>query len=90
MPKLNFIAGMLTGAAWSLINLLLIINLLKIAILQKSKLKLSMLLLLKFPVLYLLGFLILVSHIFPISSLLIGAIIILLVIGVRNICLRRI
>jgi len=89
MQIIKFIVGMLTGAAWSLINFLLIVRILKIAILEKSKIKLSTLLLIKFPVLYLLGFLILISRFFPVSSLLLGAILILLVLGVRNICTKQ-
>jgi hypothetical protein len=82
-------AGFLTGAAWSIINFLLIINILKIALLRKDKAKLFVMLLLKFPVLYLVGFLILVSRIFPVLSLILGAFLVLLAMGALRLCLKR-
>lgn len=83
--KLRWSTGLLVATAWSIINFTLIINLLKIAILQKSKAKLTLLLLVKFPVLYLLGFFILISGFFPVSSLLVGLISILVVMGALKI-----
>ena len=83
---LGNIAGFLTGAAWSLINLFLIINILKIAVLKKDKNKLALLLLLKFPGLYLVGYLVLTSRIFPVLSLLSGATVVLVLMGVIKLC----
>ncbi len=84
MRRYTFGAGLLTGAIWSSVNFYLTLNLLEIASLNKPKKKLLLLLLLKFPVLYLLGFLILMLKFFPISSLLIGISSILLVLGVSS------
>ena len=64
--------GLLVGAGWSIANFLLLVNVLKIALLQKSKAKLTAVLMLKFPVLYLAGFAILIKKIFPVWSLLSG------------------
>ena len=85
MRKFSFSAGVLISAAWSMANFLFTINLLEIALLRKPKGKLLLLLLIKFPVLYLLGFLILVFKVFPALSLLLGLSSILLVLGVFNI-----
>jgi len=78
-------AGILVGASWLMANFLFTLNLLEIAILKRPKQKLLLLLLIKFPVLYLLGFLILALKIFPAVSLLLGMSSILLVLGVLNI-----
>ncbi len=80
-----FSAGLLVGALGSTANFYLTLNLLEIAVLHKSKKKLLLLLLINFPVLYLLGFLILICKLFPILSLLIGISSILLVLGVSSV-----
>ena len=64
--------GFFIGAAWCAANLIFTINILKISVLKKEPGKLSALILLKFPVLYLIGFLILISKAFPAMSLLTG------------------
>lgn len=86
--KVSWAEGFLIGAAWSLINFLLIIYILKIALLEKNKSKLTLLLLVKFPVLYLVGFLILVYRLFPVISLLSGAFLVLVLMGVAKLCLK--
>jgi hypothetical protein len=86
MGKVSFGAGLLVSAAWSMANFLFTIGLLDIALLRKPKGKLLLLLLIKFPVLYLLGFLILVFKVFPALSLLLGLSSILLILGVLHIC----
>jgi fatty acid desaturase len=86
---LRWIGGILTGAAWSTINFLLILNILKIALLRENKAKLFIMLLVKFPVLYIVGFLILFSKIFPILSVLCGVVLVLVVMGVIKLCPRR-
>ena len=73
VKKTLWAGGFLSGTCWSLVNLLLMINIFKIALLQKNKAKLLAVLLIKFPVLYLAGFLILISKTFVVSSLLLGA-----------------
>ncbi|MDD2679768.1 MAG: hypothetical protein PHO03_03080 [Candidatus Omnitrophica bacterium] len=85
MRKFSFSAGLLVGAGWSTANFLFTISLLEIALLRKPKGKLLLLLLIKFPVLYLLGFLILFFKVFPALSLLLGLSSILLVLGVFTI-----
>ncbi len=82
--------GFLCAAAWSMVNFLLTIGLLKIAILEKSKAKLSLILLIKFPLLYLVGFLLLSSKKFPVSSLLLGVLPVILVTGALKIWPKRI
>jgi len=67
-----FIFAFLVGAAWSIANILLFIKLLKIAVLKASKAKLTVILLAKFPLLYLAGFLILTLRFFPVEGLLTG------------------
>lgn len=89
MRKFSFSAGLLVSAAWSMVNFYLTLNLFEIAALHKSKQRLLLLLLIKFPVLYLLGFLILISRFFPITSLLLGMSSILLVLGVATIWPKR-
>ncbi len=81
--------GFLVGAGWSAANLLLISGILKISILQKSGKALSALLLIKFPVLYLLGFMILNFGFFPVSSILVGLITVPVVMGVYKLCPKR-
>ena len=82
----RWIAGFLTGAAWSMINFSVILNILEVALLKKDKAKLFVMLLVKFPVLYLLGFLILFCGIFPVSSLLLGCSLVLLIMGALKLC----
>jgi len=86
MKKFLWLGGFLTAVVWTMINFLLILNILKIAILEKSKKKLTVLLMIKFPVLYLIGFLILNSRIFPVLSILSGVSLILVVAGAVKIC----
>jgi hypothetical protein len=85
MRQWRFAFGFLIAALWSIINFFLLLKLLKISMLQQSKAKLFLILLLKFPVLYLIGLLILVWNFFPLASLLTGFAAILLVVGVVNI-----
>ena len=88
--KTSWAFGLLIGATWSVINFLLIVGILKISILQKPDARLSAILLLKFPVLYLAGFLILNSRAFPVSSLLAGLVSIVLVMGVYTLWPKRV
>ena len=69
---IRWVAGFGVGAVWSYANLFFTINIFKIGILKKDPRKLTALLLLKFPVLYLLGFLILTSKAFPAMSIFTG------------------
>ena len=82
--------GFLIGATWSATNLFFTINILKISILKKDPAKLSALILLKFPVLYLLGFLILISKAFPIMSILTGLITVAITMGIFKLWPRRV
>ncbi len=78
--------GFLFGVCWSLVNFLLTIQLLKVAILQYPKEKMRMLLLLKFPLLYLLVFLVLIYKVFPVSGVLIGLLPVLIMNGIYKLC----
>ena len=83
--QFSYGAGVLVGASWLMANFILTINLLEIAILRRAKSKLFLLLLIKFPVLYLLGFLITFWKLFPVSSLLTGMFLIVVILGVSGI-----
>jgi hypothetical protein len=89
MRKFSFGAGILVGASWIMANFLLTINLLEIAILKRTSKKLLLLLLIKFPVLYISGFLIVFWKLFPTLSLLTGMSIAMLVLGVSGIWLSK-
>lgn len=84
--KISWAEGFLIAVIWSLLNYLLTMNLFQMGLLKEDKTKLFVMLLVKFPVLYLLGFFILVSRLFPVSSLLCGLPLILVVIGVSQLC----
>jgi len=89
MQRFSWAGGFLTGATWSSINFLLILNIFKIAFLEKkNNNKFFIMLLLKFPVLYLAGFFVLISKAFPVLSLLLGASLVLVVMGVLRLCLK--
>lgn len=74
--------GFLATSIWSIINFVLIFGLLDIAILKRSKKELFLFLLIKFPVLYLAGFAVLVSGVFPVASILTGLLTSTIIIGV--------
>lgn len=84
MNRLSWATGLLVATAWSIINFLLLTNILGMAMLQKSKRALLAALLIKFPVLYLVGYLIIASKLFPLSSILTG-LITLIILGVATI-----
>lgn len=81
--------GLLVGAAWSMANLLFTVNILKISVLQKDPARLSALILLKFPALYMIGFFIISSKLFPAASLLTGLTAVLIIAGVSELWLKR-
>ena len=84
--KVSWSMGLLVAAAWSIANFLLTLKVIKIAVLEKTKSQLNLFLIVKFPVLYLFGFLILVSRVFPVWSLLTGLSLMFIVMGVLKIC----
>lgn len=77
--------GFLLASLLALANFVLTINILQTAVLSKSRKRLALLFLVKFPILYLVGFLILVSRRFPPGSLLSGLIVMLAVAGATKI-----
>ncbi|MDD4894365.1 MAG: hypothetical protein PHW54_03525 [Candidatus Omnitrophica bacterium] len=81
MDKPRFALGLVVSSAWSIINFVLLIKILEIAILHRNKEKLTLILLVKFPLLYLAGFFILTSKFFPAYSLVLGLGSILLIAG---------
>lgn len=89
MSILIWAGGFITAAAWSALNFFLTTHLFQVAFLQKNKRKVIIILLVKFPLLYLLGYLILISRIFPVLSLLIGMPMVFVIIGVINLCRRQ-
>ncbi|MEI8176695.1 MAG: hypothetical protein WCG78_07510 [Candidatus Omnitrophota bacterium] len=86
---LRWTLGAIVGAGWMAVNLYALFNLLKIAVLARPKKPLVAVLLIKFPVLYLGGFLIVRTRFFPVSSLLAGLTVALIVAGVMNIWPKR-
>ena len=76
--------GFVVGEVWGAANLFSTMSILKISVLKKDPRRLSALLLLKFPVLYLIGFLILISKAFPAMSLLTGLLAAAVTIGIAQ------
>ena len=74
--------GFLAASAWAIANFGLTLGLLDIAILERSPRQLKLFLCIKFPVLYLAGFAILVSHTFPTISILAGLLVSTVIIGI--------
>ena len=89
MEELRFISGVLAGAGWGALNFYLIIRLFKIALLKQPKTKLPLLLLIKFPLLYIIGFILLVCKWFPVYSLLLGFGLCLVATGAINLWPKR-
>ena len=82
-------AGLLVSTFWSVINFSMIMGLLEIAILKNSPSRLSAILFVKFPVLYLAGYFILTSKLFPVMSIFAGVTMTLAVIGIVNVWPKR-
>lgn len=82
--------GFLIAAGWSMANFALTLGLLDMAILKKPQKQLNIFLLIKFPVLYLIGFAILISAIFPIMSILTGLLLSAAILGIIKLCQRAI
>jgi hypothetical protein len=66
------IAGIWIGALWGFINYILTVNLFSIALGKADAKRVANILVAKFPVLYGIGYLILISHKVPTSALLAG------------------
>ncbi|MDD5136906.1 MAG: hypothetical protein PHX20_02885 [Candidatus Omnitrophica bacterium] len=81
--------GFIVGAAWSVANFYFTVNIFKISVLKKDATKLTALVLLKFPVLYLAGFLILISKAFPVAGLLTGLTAALITMGIVKLCTKQ-
>ena len=87
--NLVWAAGFLLAVLWSNLNLLVTVNLLKIALLKQGDARLKLLLLIKFPLLYIFGFWILSLRIFPMWSILLGLLPIFLVSGALRLCIKN-
>ena len=74
----RWLIGFLVGSLWMLLSLSLTINIFRIISLQKFKKALMPILLIKFPILYLFAYIILVSKLFPLTSLFAGTLLTLL------------
>jgi hypothetical protein len=74
------------GGLWSVADLILTFKLMQIAVLKGDKRSLYAILLLKFPVLYSIGILILISKFFPVASLLLGLLPIFIIMGIIRLC----
>lgn len=84
--QLIWAEGFLVAVLWSILNFWLSSEVLKIALLKISKKKLFFMLLVKFPLLYLFGFFILMSRLFEVASLLAGLSLVWVVMGVIKLC----
>jgi CDP-diglyceride synthetase len=84
--QLIWAEGFLVAVLWSILNFWLSSEVLKIAIFKENKQKLFLMLLVKFPLLYLLGFFVLISRLFEVSSLLTGLPLVWVVMGVIKLC----
>ncbi len=89
MNKLAWAGGFLVGSCWAILDMILTFKILRIAILKEDRKKLFVFLLIKFPVLYLIGILILVSKMFPLASLLSGLLPIFIFMGIVRLCTRN-
>lgn len=69
---LHWSLGFLAGGAWSMANFALTLGLLDIAMLRKPRKSMNTFLLVKFPVLYLVGLAVVAWRIFPITGILTG------------------
>ena len=81
--------GYLVGALWMTANLLLTFNLWKVLLLRQPKAKVPLVLFIKFPVLYMIAYFILVSKQFPAESLLTGLGMTLLTLGGLVVCPKQ-
>ncbi|KPL01960.1 MAG: hypothetical protein AMJ90_07130 [candidate division Zixibacteria bacterium SM23_73_2] len=81
----KFGSGILVGTGWSCLNLYFLANLIKEALnpQKPKKTKITLIILVKFPLLYFLGYLILRLNYFPVLSLLAGFTLIFLVIFLK-------
>ncbi|MDD2752700.1 MAG: hypothetical protein PHN59_06170 [Candidatus Omnitrophica bacterium] len=84
-----WVTGFLTAFVWSALNFFFTSRLLRALIIDKSKAKVLLILLVKFPVLYFVGYLVLASRRFPLSSILVGLIPILVIVGVMKLWPKR-
>ena len=87
--EVSWASGFMVGIIWCVLNFIFTVRLFEVALLRKEAKRISMSLVIKFPVLYLIGFFILVSKAFPVMSILTGVGLALLVIGVVNIWPKR-
>jgi hypothetical protein len=82
-------AGVWVAVIWSVVNFSLVLRILEASILKDTKTNIGRILLVKFPVLYLAGFWILNTRVFPPISLAAGMGITVLIIGVVNVWPKR-
>ena len=86
---LRWALGFAVGAIWSVANVFFTLNILKISVLKSDPKKLSALILLKFPALYLIGLWILNSKAFPVESLLTGLTVVIITVGIFKLWPRQ-
>ncbi len=82
-------SGLMIGIIWATANFSLTMNLFETALSRKDPKRIKTLLAIKFPVLYLAGFLILKYRLFPVYSIIAGIGLTLAIIGVVNIWPKR-
>lgn len=87
----GWMAGITTGAVWMFLNIFFLARLLEMSlgIRPQEKNKVLLLAIIKFPVLYLSGFYLLSSKLFPLYSLLAGLTLTLITFGITRFRLHR-
>jgi len=74
VKDMRWLGGFAVSSSWVAINFLLYVALFDVITSEKNSRKISVLLILKFPVLYLIGFFIIASKMFPAGSIFTGII----------------
>ncbi len=81
--------GTMAGALWSIVNFFLTTRIMSVIVSEEKKKKwLAFLLLVKFPILYGLGLLLIVSGFFPVYSLILGLFSIFVAMRIVTLCLK--
>lgn len=81
--------GFIAGACWGILNLVLVFGLLHSLLVKQTPEKSLAFMVVKFPVLYGVGVVLLISKAFPVPSLLIGFTFIIFGVGILYACLSK-
>ena len=81
--------GFIAGACWGILNLVLVFGLLHSLLVKQAAEKALAFMVVKFPVLYGIGFVLLISKVFPVTSLLAGFTVVIFGVGILYACLSK-